>query len=291
MPTSTSSYIVLIASGVSNVNIIGGTLLGNRSNNTITDTTEDGNGIQISVSSNVVVQGVTANNFWCDGFYLTNNPSNVTMCGCVAGNNRRNGLSVTSVNGMVIRNCTFQTSTGFLENGSWVSGNGVDLEPNQGETVKNVQFVADTFTHNYSDGISIGPPIAYTGSAFTTNIIVDSSTFTSNGLPNGAAGIDVSNTTGQQISNNVITGSMGDGIYLREGANSNLVTGNTVIGTLASPAGDPGNGIMLYEVGGNLITGNTVQNSAACGLRNADPTATNTFTSNTLSGNHPDSAI
>jgi len=289
LPTSTSHYVLMVASGVQKVNILGGTLVGNRFSNSITDTDEDGMGLQLSRSATVFVAGVTTRDFWCDGFYVAEGCTDLAFCQIVADDNRRNGMSITSVDAMTVHDSTFKDSTGMLENGSWVSGSGVDIEPNLGETANNILFSGCTFTSNYATGIIFGPPLAYTGQAFVTNIVIDGNTFQGNGVASGGAGIEVTNTTGNQISNNLVTGNAGDGIYLRNSANNNLVSGNTVSGTLAAPApGDPGYGILLYLTGGNTVTGNTVSQNSACGIRDADPTRSNTFSSNDFSNNQAD---
>src|ERR1035438_9140998 len=103
MSTSTSDYIILCVSGVQNVSIQGGTIIGNRNNNTITDTVEDGMGITIANSQHVVVENVTVQDCWCDGVYVCDGSGDVTLNGVVANNNRRCGSAIVSVSGMVVR--------------------------------------------------------------------------------------------------------------------------------------------------------------------------------------------
>jgi len=90
---------------------------------------EWGMGMQICGSNNVVVVGLTAKECWGDGFYITNVNTNLTFCNVVADHNRRQGMSITSVNGMVVRNSTFTNSIGTSPEF------GIDVEPNPGETV------------------------------------------------------------------------------------------------------------------------------------------------------------
>lgn len=289
LPTTTSRYVVVLLSGVQNVNIRGGLVLGNRYNNTITDADEAGFGVQVMNSTHVVVEGMTAKDCWADGFYVGASSQDVTLCQVVADNNRRNGMSITSVKGMAVRGCTFKNATGSIENGSWVNGFGIDIEPNVGETVAEVHISGCTFAANANAGLAVGPSGANAGRAFVTNTLIDGNTATGNGLRGGGSGIGISNTSGHQITNNTITDNIGTGICLRNEANANLVRGNTVTGTKAAPSpGDIGYGILLYLTGGNTVTGNTVTNSAACGIRDAYPSGTNSIGSNILSNNHPD---
>lgn len=288
-PTSTSDYVVVLVSGVQNANVTGGTIIGNRNNNTITDTVEAGFGLEIVNSANIVIQGTTAKQCWADGFYVGVGSSNITLCNVVADGNRRDGLSITSVNGILVTGSTFQNTTGFFENGNFTNGFGIDVEPNSGQTVANAQILDCVLSGNASCGLTAGPPTALTGLAFLSNLVVAGNSVTGNGTQPGGAGITITNTSGHQITGNLVAANLGDGIYLSNSADNNLVTGNTVTGTLASaPPGDIGYGILLYLTGGNTVTGNTVTGSAACGIRDAYPNGANIITPNTLSGNNPD---
>ncbi|MDP1831442.1 MAG: right-handed parallel beta-helix repeat-containing protein [Geothrix sp.] len=289
LPTSTSNYVVLLVGGVQNVQILGGTIIGNRHNNSILDTREGGIGLKVARSRHVVVQGLTSKDCWLDGFYIGEASWDVTLCRVVADGNRRQGMSVTSVDGLVVESCTFKNTTGFMENGVFVCGAGTAIEPNIGQTVCNVRFTGCTFASNATDGLAIGPAIANRGRAFVTDVVVDGNKALGNGRHHGASGIGVSNCSGLQISNNTVTDNIGNGIYLRNQANSILLTGNTVTGTRAAPPpGSIGYGILLYDTAGNILTGNTVRNSAACGIRNAYPSGANTIGPNKLRNNHPD---
>lgn len=290
LPTSTSNHCLLKISGVHNVNISGGTLVGNRNNHTISDINESGMGIEVANSQHVVLEGVTAKDCWCDGFYISAGSQDVTLCSVVAENNRRNGMSLENVDGLVVRGSSFNKSTGMIESGVWVCGAGVAVAPNLGESVNNVQFQGCTFDSNASAGLGVvGPSIANTGKAFVTNMVIDGNFARGNGLNGGAAGIEISNTSGHQVINNALSNNIGNGLCMRNGANDNVLTGNTVIGTTAAPQpGRIGYGILLYMTSGNTLKSNTVMNSAACGIRGAYPSGANTIGSNTLSNNHPD---
>jgi parallel beta-helix repeat protein len=289
LPTSTSSYVVVLVSGVRNVNIVGGTIRGNRYNNTIKDSREGGVGIEVARSRQVVIQGVTSKDCWEDGFYVCENSQNVTLCEVVADGNRRNGLSITSVDGMAVKGCTFKNTTGFMENGAFVCGNGTDIEPNLGETVRNVQFVGCSFMSNATEGLAIGPSIANRGRAFVSSILIDGNNAIGNGLHHGAPGISISNTSGHKITNNQVKENLGIGICLRDEANENVVTGTLVTRTkAASREGGIGYGILVYKSAGNQVSGNTVTDNAACGVKNANPSGNNTMGPNMLKNNHPD---
>jgi len=288
LPTSTSNHVLLLVGGVQNVNIIGGTILGNRYNNRIQDSREGGIGLKVARSRHVVVQGLVSKHFWMDGFYVGEASKDVTLCRVMADGNRRQGLSVTSVDGLVVKGCTFKNTTGLMENGAFVCGMGIDIEPNIGQTVSHVRVTACTFASNAGEGLAIGPAISNRGRAFVTDVIIEGNIVIGNGLHAGASGIGISNTSGHWIINNTVTDNIGNGIYLRNQANRIFITGNTVTGTkAASSRGGIGYGIILYDTADNIVLGNTVRSSAACGIRDAYPLGNNTIGLNKLINNNP----
>jgi parallel beta-helix repeat protein len=285
--TSTSSYMILCVSGARNVFIKGGTVIGNRNNNTITDTNESGTGITISNSQHVVVENVTVRDCWCDGAYVCDNSLDVTFNNLVAINNRRCGSAIVSASEMVVRGCTFQGTTGMMENGLWANGAGVDVEPNLGETVQNIQFLGNTFTQNATIGLAIGPSHSNMAASFVINCVMDDNNIASNGdAAKGLYGICASSTSGHRILNNTVRNNYGIGIGLYGDASDILIQGNTVSGTSAS-AFSFGYGILLDHTSSIIVQGNTVTDNAYYGIRDAYPTGINTITGNTSTGNHP----
>jgi len=287
MSTSAYEFAVVCFDHAVNANLTGGTIVGNRNNNTITAVTEGGMGISISGSQNIVVEGVTVKDNWCDGIYIPNNSQNVTLSNVVARNNRRNGMSIVYATGVVARGCTFEYSTGMVENGILSNGGGVDLEPNAGQDVSNVLFSDCKFNANSGSGLLAG---TLQSGATMSGIVYYGNTLTGNGTNKAIATRGIWVTTGAsgfEIINNTLQGNTGIGLQLAEGANNSYVTGNTITNTLAkSPLGlGGGQGIMLYKVGGNILSGNIVTGSQGCGLRDAYPTGTNTLNSNVLTSN------
>jgi parallel beta-helix repeat protein len=292
LPTATSNYVVLMVSGVQNVNILGGLIRGNRHKNAIVDTREGGDGVHVSRSRQVVIQDLTSMDCWEDGFYIGEMAQDVTLCNVTADGNRRNGLSITSVDGLLVKDSTFKNTTGFMEKGEFVCGNGVDIEPNPGQTVSNVRFLGCTFNSNATEGLAVGPSVANRGKAFVTGVQIESNAVLGNGLRRGSPGLTISNTRGHKIINNKIEDNHGIGICLRNEANDNLVMGNTVTRTkAAASSGNIGYGILLYQSGGNKVQGNTVTENAACGVKNASPSGANAIGPNFLRNNHPDTCL
>jgi len=286
--TTTSNYSVVAVVRVKQVAIVGGTIAGNRDHNQIQDEEEGGIGLKVLGSSQVFIQGVTAKDCWEDGFYVGEGARDVTLCQCLSDNNRRQGLSVTSADGLLVSACGFRNTTGFMEKGSFACGSGIDLEPNEGQTVSNVTITGCDISGNAGVGLGIGPPVSHTGRAFVTQVVVDGNTVNDNAAKTGVGGIEVSNTSGHQITGNTLSHNVGNGIYLCFHADNNQVSGNTVTGTrpASGPGSDNGNGILLYKTGGNQVTGNTANGNAGCGLRDAASLGPNTFARNNTSGNH-----
>jgi len=270
-------YAILYLPRVTNVNIIGGTVEGDRSTHTGT-LGESGMGISVATSANVFIEGVTAKECWGDGFYVGGtNCTNITLCNVVADHNRRQGLSVVYADGVMVRNSTFKNTQGTLPEA------GIDIEPNAGETVANMQILGCTFTNNSGGGIQNGVAISNRGISFIRNVIIDGNVMVGNGFNaanghTGGGGVETSNTAGHRITNNVMRDNKNWGLRLRDEADDTIVTGNTITGTT-------GDGIYLdptitnYTITGNTITGNT-----RYGIYQAVGSQ-GTLSGNTLSGN------
>lgn len=98
----------------------------------------------ISGSENIVIEGIQANDSGGDGFYIGNYEASQPYCkdvvlrDCVANNNRRQGLSVISADGLLVERCRFTNTTGTAPK------SGVDIEPNNNsgqDVLKKIRFV------------------------------------------------------------------------------------------------------------------------------------------------------
>ena len=282
IPNSSETYAILALYGISNVNIIGGTLLGERNAHTGTDG-EWGMGLSIDSSNQVVVQGVIAKECWGDGFYVTGLCTNVTLCSVTSDHNRRQGLSITSVNGMSVRNSIFKNTMGTPPEA------GIDVEPNNGDTVNNVLITGCTLTDNAGSGFQCGTP--FVGAAFGTNIVFDQNTVNGNGVnPSGGGyrqAINITVFDGVQVTSNQILNNTGQGVCLADNATHSVVKDNTVTGTLLVTGSETltGVGILVSTCSGSTITQNTVTGNAGIGIWQvvADPTVS--ITNNIVGGN------
>ena len=188
--TTSGDYVTLYIGQKTNVNVVGGVLQGERAihipqtynyANTLDANGQNpggeyGFGIWVNVqSSNVYIDGVTAQDYWGDGFTIGGagggNSHNVNFYNCVATRNRRLGMAVMEVIGGSVRNCTFSYTDGAWPN------MGIDLEPyNAGETVDTFIMDSNTFSHNHSSGIILsGKP------GLNNRITLSNNHFDSNG--------------------------------------------------------------------------------------------------------------
>ncbi len=272
IPNGSAHSAILLVSRAERVTITGGTLLGERAGHT-GQGGEWGHGLSLAQARQVVVAGVTAKECWGDGFYVSSSRE-VTFCGVIADHNRRQGMSITSGKGIVVRDSTFKNTAGTLPE------DGLDIEPNAGDTVDDVLITGCTFADNAGYGLEIGVPQAHTGRAWISHVVVDGNTSTGNGAhtlsPSPRAGIEVSNCAEVRITNNRVVKN-GLGILLRNGADRCTVTGNAI-------TGNAGDGILQYLCKGNTISGNTVTGNLGRGINSSDSSVEG-VSRNTLSGN------
>lgn len=276
-PTSAGTYTILMVSAVSNVQIVGGTIVGERYTHTGSGG-ESGMCVGITDSQHVKVQGVTAREAWGDGFYVGGASSDISLCGVTADANRRAGISITRVTGLSVRNSVFSNTGGTLPE------SGLNVEPNSGETVNQVVVNNCIFQGNKGGGIQVGPALALTGSAFVYRVEIDSCQFNGNGIGavdgGSKAAILVSNCDGTQVKNNQLQDNNGRGILLRDQATHSLIHGNLITRT----GGSPGDGMYLSKCDGTDVTANTVTNNSGYGIFVAAGAGANLGT-NTVSGN------
>jgi parallel beta-helix repeat protein len=198
----------------------------------------------------------------------------ISIVNCTADHNRRQGLSIIRVDGMVVRNSTFKNSQGAAPE------TGIDIEPNDNETVNNVTIAGCTLSNNAGGGFQCGVRISSKG-AVISNVVIDGSTLNGNGIgaTSGSAqvGIEISNCSGTRVTNNSLDRNNGRGILLRDHGDGTAVTGNRVTNTT-------GDGIFVATSTGITVTNNTVTGSTGYGIYKASD-ASGDFSGNTQSGN------
>ena len=277
--------VVMVFHGATNVNIVGGTIRGDRQTHTGT-TGEWGMGIWINGGQQVFVGNVTSEENWGDGIYVTGASKNVNICGVTSDHNRRQGMSIVWADGVVVTSSVFENTAGTAPEA------GIDIEPNPSENVNNVNISKSKFLNNAGGGFQSGVPFANTGLATVTNVIFDSNDVENNGVnpsPNDgsyAVAIKITNTPGQRVTNNVVKNNTGEGL-LAYFAPYTTISGNTVTGTLSVPGYDKwsGGGIYLDTSSNSILTNNTVTGNSGYGILNNKSDPTITISGNTVSGN------
>jgi hypothetical protein len=174
--SSRQFYSMILLQNVSNVTLVGGTLIGERAIHTGVGG-EWGMGVNIISSSNIYVGGMTVKDAWGDGFYVGGDPvssQGITLDGVIADHARRQGVSITNANGVLIKNSAFINTNGTAPS------SGIDLEPNNtAQSVVNVQILSSQFLNNAGTGITAtGWFNHFVGGA---NILIDGNTIRGNG--------------------------------------------------------------------------------------------------------------
>ncbi|MCK9413751.1 MAG: right-handed parallel beta-helix repeat-containing protein [Prolixibacteraceae bacterium] len=152
IPNDKNGYYIVKLTNISNVKIVGGTIQGERAGHFGT-TGEWGMCIGILGSSNVSVSDLTVRDGWGDGIYVgysgTQTCKNISIENVISDNNRRVALGIISVDGMVVKNSVFKNSKGTDPQ------SGIDIEPNEGNTVTNVQVFDSQFLNNVNNGVVV----------------------------------------------------------------------------------------------------------------------------------------
>ncbi|CAM4414731.1 PKD domain-containing protein [Zobellia nedashkovskayae] len=109
--------------------------------------------LSIIGSNNISVKGLTIKDSGGDGIYISQYTyddycRNIRIEDVISTNNTRQGISVTAVDGLVVKNSTFSSTSGKDP------GAGIDLEPNSKyERLENILFENCTVKDNYGPGI------------------------------------------------------------------------------------------------------------------------------------------
>jgi hypothetical protein len=173
IPNGKESYSTLLGDGVANVTITGGTIEGDRDRHG-GKSGEWGMGVKlVGPSRNVSIADVTVRNMWGDGIYISG-ASNVRLCSVTAERNRRQGLSVIAVDGLLVSRSVFRNTGGTRP------GAGIDMEPNgPGERIADVRIEGSKFIDNAGGGILVAGKrgevsnVAITGNVFEGREAID----------------------------------------------------------------------------------------------------------------------
>lgn len=217
IPNNASFAAVVKAWNVSNVEILGGKIEGER--NQHLGTNGMGYGISVQEASHVYVHDITLADNWGDGILVGTTfgwraftPSSyVTMVRVHSSNNRRQGMSITAANHVYAVYSTFDGSNGTAPQA------GIDIEPQTLGPASQIRIESSGMSNNLGNGVEIHDnvtDVAVVGSTAqsnhgfgifmlgTDNVTVDHDTMTLNYL----FGVDIdAGTNTVQLTNNSIT--------------------------------------------------------------------------------------
>jgi hypothetical protein len=129
-PSSKPNYEIIRIHSKKNVKIFSAKVVGDRTKH-LNKKGEWGMGISIISSSNVKVINANIRDCWGDGIYLGESNGiashNITISNGIIDNNRRNGISVISADGLYISNIILSNTNGTNPQA------GIDLEPNRND--------------------------------------------------------------------------------------------------------------------------------------------------------------
>ncbi|QMT39930.1 right-handed parallel beta-helix repeat-containing protein [Neisseria shayeganii] len=206
IPTDQERYNLITFYKADNAHLIGGTLIGERDQHQGL-TGQYGYGVRVISSKDVVIEKVTAKDFWGDGFYVGINSGadpqsqNVTFYNVVADNNRRQGLSITDAKGVKVLDSVFKNTSGHMPQ------SGIDVEPNPGRSTTDIDIRGNRFEGNTGFGVVVSgeqfngkhDPGGRYADTVTKNINIENNTFTGNN-----DGIWIGGLAGGRVAGNTI---------------------------------------------------------------------------------------
>ncbi|MBO1531415.1 right-handed parallel beta-helix repeat-containing protein [Psychrobacter sp. F1192] len=228
IPSNQESHYVLFIRDVENVNVTGGTIVGDRYEHFGTGS-HWGIGIGILGAKDVTIENVNVQDFRGDGVYIGENESqseNVTIYNVVSDNNSRQGITIVDGDGIEIINSVFKNTKGAQPSA------GINIEPDNNDLVTNVSIISSQSLNNEGNGIVISERASGVNHGIN-NITVDGNEVVGNGL-----NILLNGVTDGQITNNFIDGvgtafsadgRVLTGIALDDNTNGIEVSGNTVV--------------------------------------------------------------
>lgn len=198
---NSTNYSIFRILNHNNISIRDITIVGDRASHTGI-TGEWGFGIHIDGGENINISGVDISECWGDGIYLghvgdnTEQTKNVTITNSFIHHNRRNNISVTIGENIIIDSNIITTADGTAPEA------GIDIEPNSGELVDGCIIS----NNHIIDNEAIGVAINHFTETDTVNIKVDNNLIT--GSPDAILGyVQGLKGTNDLITNNTVIAS------------------------------------------------------------------------------------
>lgn len=146
-PNDYRNYYIVQAQG-KHITIRGnGTITGDKHTHT-GDSGEWGMGINLDHAHHVLIKGLTVKDCWGDCIYVGSESTDVRIEKCMLDHGRRQGISITSADGVIIKDCTITNVGGTAPEYA------IDVEPNKGETVENV-VIQNVFAKDCKGGFLV----------------------------------------------------------------------------------------------------------------------------------------
>lgn len=217
IPNSAGTYSVIRAWGVVDAKITGGAIIGDRNEHTGT-TGEWGMGIDIRDAENIEVKDVLIKYCWGDGIYVGGTiPSrDILIENVTCDSNRRQGISVVHAEGLVLKNSVMSNTIGVAPQ------SGIDLEPNSGQTVRNVTITGSSFNKNSGKGITLFAAHGEVADIRIENCLVDSNYQVGVQLSGGSDTLMGRKVRRISMSNVTISNTFEYGIYIPTAENINI---------------------------------------------------------------------
>lgn len=129
-----------------NVHIYGkGSITGDRKSHKRKDG-EWGMGIRLHGANDVTLEGLTIKNCWGDCIYIGGRSKSVKITNCVLSDSRRQGISITNANGVIVNDCRIANISGT--NPQYA----IDIEPNKRCVVESI-LIKNIIVSNCEGGI------------------------------------------------------------------------------------------------------------------------------------------
>lgn len=217
IPNNLTRYYVLKAWRLTDVEISGGQIIGERVRHVGT-TGEWGMGIDVLASSKVYVHDIKVSDCWGDGLYIGAMGSagkavpstDVTLNRVSSSNNRRQGLSFGPVTRVYVVNSMFANSNGTAPQA------GIDIEPSTQGPASNIRIEATTLSGNVGNGLELHD--------YVSGLVVTSSTIKQNhGFGVLSVGAFSAGITANKITENGL-----DGVGMTSTTHDVNITGNTI---------------------------------------------------------------
>lgn len=144
-PNAFKTYYILKLVGDSIAISGGGAIIGDKPNHQGNEG-EWGMGIEFTGAKNASVKDITVKDCWGDCIYVGKESEHITIDNCLLDNGRRQGISVTDADGVIIRNCRIVNISGISPEYA------IDIEPNVNCSIDHV-LIENVVVENCEGGI------------------------------------------------------------------------------------------------------------------------------------------